>query len=138
MNKTALLFIIFPPIAFVYCFVHFVPSHWSSLRMAGLVLSIVGIALVTLARIQLGNSFSLTPQARALVTRGIYSRVRHPVYVFGVIAVAGLFLYLNMPMMLLILVAIVPLQLLRARAEERVLEQRFGADYRQYRASTWL
>lgn len=138
MKWSSLFFIIVPPIAFAYLLAVFAPRHWSAAAIASLLLTVAGLALLTLARIQLGNSFSLTPQARQLVTRGLYSRIRHPVYVFGSLAAAGLFLYLNKPKWLLLLVIILPMQVLRARAEERVLEHRFGDEYRTYRASTWF
>ncbi len=101
-------------------------------------MTVVGLAMLTLARLQLGNSFSITPQARRLVTHGLYSRIRHPVYVFGWFALSGLVLYLNQPVFLLLLILIVPVQVVRARAEERVLEQRFGEEYTAYRAGTWF
>lgn len=91
-----------------------------------------------MARIQLGNSFSVTPQARQLVTHGIYSRVRNPIYVFSALAIAGLFLFLGNLYFLLLLVVILRLQFFRARAEARVPEEHFGEQYRRYRAPTWF
>ncbi len=101
-------------------------------------MTVVGLAALTVARLQLGNSFSITPQAKRLVTRGIYSRIRHPVYIFGWIALSGLVLYLNQPKFLLLFVLLVPVQVARARAEERVLQQHFGEEYSRYRAATWF
>lgn len=138
MNRSPLVFIIVPPIAFAIILWRFAPSHWTAAQILYLLITLCGLVLLTTARIQLGNSFSLTPQARKLVTHGLYSRVRHPVYVFGSIAIVGLFLYMNHPLWLLVLIPIVPMQILRARAEERVLEAKFGEEYRAYKASTWL
>ncbi len=95
-------------------------------------------ALLTLARIQLGNSFSISAQASKLVTHGIYSWIRNPVYVFSAIALAGLVLYLGLPYLFLPFLILIPLQIVRARAERRVLEQHFGERYRQYRSTTWF
>jgi protein-S-isoprenylcysteine O-methyltransferase Ste14 len=50
----------------------------------------VGFALWLTARIQLGKSFSVRARARALVTTGLYSKFRHPIYLFGGVAYAGL------------------------------------------------
>jgi protein-S-isoprenylcysteine O-methyltransferase Ste14 len=38
----------------------------------------------------------------------------------------------------LLLVPVLILQIIRARAESRVLEEHFGDEYRRYRASTWF
>ena len=111
---------------------------WTALRIAGAVIAIFGFALLSVARIQLGKAFSITPQANMLVTRGLYSRIRNPVYVFGAIAVAGLLLYIQRPWLLLLLAALIPMQIARARAESRVLEARFGDEYRRWREQTWF
>src|SRR6185437_16919007 len=108
---------IIPLIAFGIIF--FQPP-WTPLRITGFVLFVGGFAILTWARATLGNSFSVTPQAKALVTGGVYSKVRHPVYVFGALMILGLFLYMNLPWALLLLAIIVPLQIVRARAEEKV------------------
>ncbi len=139
MNAGAAFVTFVPPIAITILMIaaaHIAP--WTPLRIAAGGMTVVGLAMLTLARLELGNSFSITPQARRLVTHGLYSRIRHPVYVFGWFALSGLVLYLNQPVFLLLLILIVPVQVVRARAEERVLEQRFGEEYTAYRAGTWF
>ena len=111
---------------------------WGIERITGLLLSLVGLAGLTVARINLGDSFSIAPEARKLVTHGVYSRIRHPVYVFGVLLIAGMALYLPLPYVFLLLVAVVPMQIIRAREENRLLEQTFGDEYRSYRRQTWF
>ena len=110
----------------------------ATMRVTGFAIFVVSFALLTWARATLGNSFSVTPQAKALVTAGIYSRVRYPVYLFGALMLSGLFLYINMPWLLVILTVIVPLQIVRARTEEKVLVGKFGDQYLDYRKQTWL
>jgi protein-S-isoprenylcysteine O-methyltransferase Ste14 len=90
------------------------------------------------ARIQLGRSFSIAPKATALVTRGIYSRIRNPIYVFSATWIAGLALALGKPIGLLLLIPLIPMQVARARREGRVLEAEFGEAYREYRRKTWF
>jgi protein-S-isoprenylcysteine O-methyltransferase Ste14 len=104
----------------------------------GLVLIILGLVFLTLARLQLGNSFSWDPQAKNLVTTGLYSRIRNPVYVFGGVTVFGLILYVQRPWWCVALAAVAVMQFIRARAEARVLEEKFGDDYRRWRAQTWF
>ena len=138
MKRSALLVTIVPLLAIVYVVYEFAHPPWTPLRIAGLILMIPALILLTVARIQLGNSFSFAPQATQLVTHGIYSRIRNPIYVFGTIVFAGLFLFLERPYLLLLILPVLILQISRARAEARVLEKHFGEDYRRYRASTWF
>lgn len=107
-------------------------------RALGLAVAILAFVLWATARLQLGESFSVQPRARALVTRGIYSRIRNPIYVFGMLWIAGLILTLGRPWWLLILLALLPMQMARARKEALVLEEKFGEDYRAYRRRTWF
>ena len=111
---------------------------WDAMRWTGLVLAGIGFSLLTAARIELGNSFSVTPQARKLVTGGIYSRIRHPIYVFSSIGLAGLSLYVHLPILLALLVPLVVMQLLRARAEDKLLHEHFGKAWEEYRKGTWM
>jgi hypothetical protein len=68
---------------------------WTPSRVAGLLVAILGLAALTVARVELGNSFSVAPRATPLVTRGLYSRIRNPVYIFTIVGLGGLFLYLG-------------------------------------------
>jgi protein-S-isoprenylcysteine O-methyltransferase Ste14 len=112
------------------------PHDW--MRSLGLVLALIGIAGVILSRYTLGRSFSIVPKATALVTTGIYSKIRNPIYVSGTFFIAGAVLMLRRPEGLLLLVIIIPLQIFRARREAAVLEAKFGDEYREYRQRTWF
>ena len=114
------------------------PSDATLLQIAGACLAVVGFVLWTVARFQLGASFTVTAQARQLVTRGLYSRIRNPIYVFGSCIIAGVFLLLGHPAWLAIFAFVIPLQIWRARKEAAVLQAEFAEQYRAYRASTWF
>lgn len=114
------------------------PTAWTPIQMIGLALLIIGFLLWTTARFQLGKSLAVTAQAKQLVTHGLYSKIRNPIYVFGSCVIAGLILALNRPLWLLVFLAIIPLQIWRAGKESRVLEGKFGEAYRQYRSGTWF
>ncbi len=116
----------------------FAPAAWSVSRTIGLGLAVAGFVLWTVARFQLGNAVTVSAQAKQLVTRGLYSRFRNPIYVFGLVFMAGYILLLGRAPWLLVFLAIIPLQVWRARAEARGLEAKFGEEYRSYRRRTWL
>lgn len=114
------------------------PTKWTAVQTLGLCLAVTSFVLLTVARFQLGNSFSVTPQARRLVTRGIYSKIRNPIYLFGLLFLFGYILLLGRFIWLLALVVLIALQIWRARKEARVLQEKFGEDYRTYRERTWF
>lgn len=114
------------------------PAQWTPLRMVGMGVIIVGFILWTIARFQLGASFAVKAEARQLVTRGLYSKIRNPIYVFGSWVLAGGILGFGKPLWLLIFFLLIPLQIWRARKESAVLEAAFGEEYRKYRAGTWF
>ena len=81
----------------------------------------------------------MTAQAQGLVTTGIYSKIRNPIYFFGVILFAGMALYLTLSRwLLLLMLQIIFMQVLRARNEARVLEAKSPDAYRHYRSKTWF
>jgi protein-S-isoprenylcysteine O-methyltransferase Ste14 len=138
MKRSALMVTIIPLLGLPYLVYKFAHPPWTAMRLAGLLLMAPALILLTISRIELGNSFSLRPQATQLVTHGIYSRIRNPIYVFGTFVFSGLFLFFERPFLLLLLVPVLILQITRARAEARVLEAHFGDQYRQYKAHTWF
>ena len=122
----------------LFAFLWFWPGPWNAQRAVGSVLLVTGTLLVFMARFQLGRSFSIMAQARKLVTHGLYSRIRNPIYVFGTVALAGLCLILQKPGLWLLPVLVVAMQTARARNEARLLEAKFGDQYRAYRSRTWF
>ncbi len=114
------------------------PAAWTVMQDVGICLLAGGFILWTTARFQLGKSLAVTAQAKQLVTRGLYSRIRNPIYVFGSCVIAGVILTLGRPAWLLVFLAIIPLQIWRSRKESSVLEAKFGDEYRKYRAGTWF
>ncbi len=124
--------------AMAVVFWQFRPAEWTAMSILGAIVAVAGFVCWTLARFQLGQSFAVTAQARTLVTRGLYSRFRNPIYVFGSCVIAGTILYLGRPLALLVFAGIIPLQIWRSRKESAVLETAFGEEYRRYRAGTWF
>lgn len=119
-------------------FLSFWGLPWTAQRIVGLVIAVPCFLLLVLARIQLGKAFSVQARATILVTTGLYSRIRNPIYVFGSLMIAGFILWINQPWLLLILVVVLPMQFFRSRKEAQVLEEKFGTEYLEYKRKTWF
>ena len=117
---------------------HSVPEPYGLPRSIGLVVALIGLAGVILSRYTLGRSFSIAPKATALVTSGIYSRIRNPIYISGMIFLIGVALIVERPNLLAVLLVLIPMQIIRARREAALLEAKFGDAYREYRKRTWF
>jgi protein-S-isoprenylcysteine O-methyltransferase Ste14 len=112
---------------------------WDARHVIGMALGATGLSLWFVARLQLGKSFSARPEARALVTTGLYSKFRNPIYTFGGVAYLGLFIAWGRMIPLVVFCILYPLyQSMRARKESAVLEKAFGDEYRHYKAGTWM
>jgi len=136
--KLNILTLVIVLLGFSFLGIHYGSEPWTPTRIAGVVIGLPSLALFVLARIELGSSFSVRPKAQALVTHGLYSRIRNPIYVFGCLVATGVLLYVNKPLYLWLFVVLIPLQIYRARQEGKVLEVRFGDEYRQYKSRTWF
>lgn len=119
-------------------FILTMPGPWDWRRSLGTVLLIAGVAGIAVARYQLGRSFAIRAEAHQLVTHGVYSKVRNPIYVFGTVLIAGFVLLIHRPMLWLVVPAVIILQTVRAHREARVLEAAFGDAYREYCRKTWF
>jgi protein-S-isoprenylcysteine O-methyltransferase Ste14 len=99
-------------------------------------LLILGTAGAALALASLGRCFGIFPEARGLVTHGLYRFVRHPMYLFEFIAFLGVLLPAGTPLNLALYLAFVWLQLARMHFEEQALSAVFPDTYPAYRAAT--
>src|SRR3984885_6405717 len=88
----------------------------------------------------LGKNWSISLQIRnehRLVTTGIFRFIRHPMYSsFFLLAVAQLMLLPNWFAGVTGLIGVAMLYAFRIRQEERMMMERFGAEYREYVAHT--
>ena len=111
---------------------------WTAWRIVGVAIAAPAFLLFVAARLELGRAFSVQAKATTLVTTGVYSRIRNPIYVFGAMLILGAILWLGRPWLLLIFVVLIPLQVVRSRKEAQVLTEKFGAAYLDYKKKTWF
>ncbi|CAI2719455.1 methyltransferase family protein [Nitrospina watsonii] len=119
------------------------PKHFGfgvrPLVYVGLTVGLSGLLFWTVAMAQLGRSLAVLPGGDRLVDHGVYRYVRHPVYWGIVLTFLGLFLAVgSMYGMVYLFIVVVPLNIVRARQEERTLQTRFGEAYDTYRQQTWF
>ncbi len=105
----------------------------------GLSLGFVGMVLWIGSMIQMGKALAVLPGSDRLITSGVFRYVRHPVYVGITVTFLGVFLAIGSTVGMIYLGAIVvPLNLFRARWEEKALMGKYGEAYQAYRKQTWF
>lgn len=106
----------------------------------GTLVLIAAMALLYRTHRDLGRVWSITLEIRdshVLVTRGIYRRLRHPMYsAFWLWAISQALLLPNWIAGLSGLVGFGTLYFARVRREERMMLETFGEEYRAYMART--
>jgi protein-S-isoprenylcysteine O-methyltransferase Ste14 len=106
------------------------------LAWVGIGVSVVGVAFSLWAMVTLGRHYDLVlevHQDHELVRRGPYALVRHPVYTGLALHFAGVCLATGNALLIAgTLLVSFPAFYLRARAEETLLRERFGAEYEKY------
>jgi protein-S-isoprenylcysteine O-methyltransferase Ste14 len=117
---------------------HAAHPPWTAWRIAGIAIAAPAFLVFVAARIELGRAFSVQAKATTLVTTGVYSRIRNPIYFFGAMFILGIIIWMGRPWLLLIFAVLIPLQVVRSRKEERVLTEKFGAAYLDYKQKTWF
>jgi protein-S-isoprenylcysteine O-methyltransferase Ste14 len=113
------------------------PARLLSLPMQALadLLIFLGGAGSALALSRLGRAFAIMPEARVLVTGGLYAHIRHPLYAAEMLSLAGIVIQFAQPWAALLGIAVAGLQFARALFEEEVLRQAFP-EYASYAART--
>src|SRR4029077_6010662 len=75
LSRKVLPFLVIMAGVTIYAFGSTWHDPWGPMRWTGAALLVAGFLLSGLARVQLGESFSVAPEAHELVTRGLYSRI---------------------------------------------------------------
>jgi protein-S-isoprenylcysteine O-methyltransferase Ste14 len=110
----------------------------------GIVLFIIGVSFIVLARREFahyGQSTEPGHPTSKIVTTGVFSISRNPLYLGIVGTLSGIGLVLNFLWILLFLIpAIILCQYVLIAPEERYLQNKFGEEYSGYAASVrrWL
>ncbi len=139
----------FFPVFVVWLFAMLIPSFWnlqapiytlkSPMDPAGTSLFIPGVLIRVVAQATLKRNYSGTLRIRdghTLITHGIYSHVRHPVYTGVILSAIAIPIYTTSLPGLLIALLGIPLFNYRIRNEEKMLIQEYGHQYLEYIKTT--
>lgn len=112
-------------------------QNYQSFRIIGLIIFALFSWMQVISYKTLGNYYAqdiVVMKGHILITKGIYRFVRHPQYLSQILSDLGaglaLLSYLVLPMVLLVEV---PLFILRAIAEDKMLKKHFAKEFDEYK-----
>jgi protein-S-isoprenylcysteine O-methyltransferase Ste14 len=112
--------------------------------LGGVILIVVGVSLVVLARREFARYSQPTDPGFAttqIISTGVFSISRNPLYLGGVFFLAGISLAFDLPWVLILLIpSIVVCHYILIAPEESYLATKFGESYRLYVATVhrWI
>jgi protein-S-isoprenylcysteine O-methyltransferase Ste14 len=106
-------------------------NRWFGWNLLSMSLTIAGNLITLLGMMSLRRSFSIMVEARQPVVSGLYSYVRHPLYLGEVIATAGVLMFRFSSANAFLFLFFVSCQGFRAALEEKKLRAVFP-EYREY------
>jgi protein-S-isoprenylcysteine O-methyltransferase Ste14 len=112
-----------------------------SLSSLGFVIVLLGVAISVSGRIALGTNWANAheyqiKQKQTLVTTGIYHYIRHPIYTGLLFVAIGVELVFRSYLFILAFVCGFVWAYTRGKREEKILEEHFGKEYRDYKKRT--
>jgi protein-S-isoprenylcysteine O-methyltransferase Ste14 len=134
--RVSLILLLGDFLSYLALFVAAVAWRRDRLCILGAAVAVPSFVLWFVAKLQLGPSFTPKPEARALVTHGLYSRIRHPIYFFASLASLGIAICLRSVIFNVYLCVTIAVQLWRIRQENRVLREK--QEYLDHRRKTWF
>lgn len=114
--------------------------YWSGFfyQYIGIPFICIGFGFWISGVVHLGKAFHGLPRANKLVTTGIYSTIRHPVYIGSVLVFSGISIITLHLWVVAATILLFFIQFIRSRIENCLLEQHFGHKYEIYKRKTLL
>jgi len=116
------------------------PGHGSAVQtLAGAGIALAGLAVARLSYRALGKNFrvyAVPKQNGTLITSGVYSKVRHPMYTGAILMMGGWVLMFGSLWSVPLWLAFSLLYVVKSVKEERILTDHFP-EYGKYRKKTW-
>ena len=149
MNESKVL----PPVWFLFSIMLMVGFHWwlpvkqliePPVTYGGIVALVIGILMVVACASifrQKGTTIKPFEESSYLVDEGLFRYSRNPIYLGMVVFLLGLWLFLGSLSPLVVIPVFVGLiQAKFIKAEEKMLEEKFGEEYREYkvRVRRWI
>lgn len=107
------------------------------LSAIGFIIGAIGVIFIITGIMTLGEYFTASINPKGLVTHGIYSKIRHPIFIGVILVYFGLeFIFQSVYGLLLVIFVLIPFYIYSAIEEEKMLSKKFKDQYTAYKKKT--
>jgi protein-S-isoprenylcysteine O-methyltransferase Ste14 len=107
------------------------------LQAIGFIIGAIGVAILITGILTLGKYFTASITPKGLVTHGIYSKIRHPIFIGVLLVYLGLeLIFQSIYGLLLVCFVLLPFYMYSAIEEEKILSKMFKDEYIAYKKKT--
>lgn len=122
-----------------YFWVNFI--EFNLVKVMGLIINLLGLMLWWAGKLTLSKNWNVgfgKPKINQLVTYGIYSKIRHPMY-WGInLTFAGLTIIYPKNWFVAVSLLVIIYFFYRMRLENKYLSETLGEEYQNYKKKTWV
>jgi protein-S-isoprenylcysteine O-methyltransferase Ste14 len=109
------------------------------LRTIGFIICTIGVIFIIAGIITLGEYFTTSIIPKGLVTTGIYSKIRHPMFTGAILVYIGIVvIFQSIIGFLLVIFILIPFFIYSAIEEEKILSEKFKDKYTAYKKKTFF
>lgn len=111
------------------------------LKIIGITINILGLIIWWSAKLTLAENWDAgygKPSIKKLVTHGIYSKIRHPLYLGINLTLFGLIFLYPKTWLVITLLLIIFYFFYRMHVENNYLLEKLGQEYKDYKKKTWF
>jgi protein-S-isoprenylcysteine O-methyltransferase Ste14 len=103
----------------------------------GFIIGAIGAIIIITGIMTLGKYFTASINPKGLVTHGIYSKIRHPIFMGVILVYLGVeFIFQSIYGLLLVFFVLIPFYIYSAIEEEKILSEKFKDEYTAYKKKT--
>ena len=103
----------------------------------GFIICAIGVLFILAGILTLGKYFTTSIIPKGLVTTGIYSKIRHPMFTGAILVYIGIVvIFQSIIGFLLVIFILIPFFIYSAIEEEKILSKKFKDKYTAYKKKT--
>jgi protein-S-isoprenylcysteine O-methyltransferase Ste14 len=107
------------------------------LQAIGFIIGAIGVVILITGIMTLGKNFTTSINPKSLVTYGIYSKIRHPIFIGVILVYLGIeLIFQSIYGLLLVIFVLIPFYIYSAIEEEKMLSKIFKDKYTAYKKKT--